>query len=451
MSKIVCDVCGTSYPETAEQCPICGCVRSGEPELLQENLTQSTEGDKAAYIPVKGGRFSKANVKKRAKNGGVLPVAPVASVEDRAEATVEAKNEKSALDKWLTVAIIVLILSILAVVLYIAKDYFHASLSDILNPAGTTVATTEATQPVTQATAQTTQAPETTLPPDLSCQALTMESTLIELDKIGAAALLNIEVLPEGCTDTISYTSSNEAVATVSASGKVIAVGNGTADITASCGIVQIICTVVVNAEEPTTAPTTEPTTAPTTAPTEPPVDLKLNRSDFTLTSKGESWVLYDGSIDKSAIKWYSDNNSIATFKDGEVVAVGPGGTQVHAEYKGVKVSCWVRCVFSTETTAPTTDSTTAPTEAPTQPESGGTSANCVISHSDVTIAIGETFSLTLKDSSGNTLSVTWMITDTGICSANGNSIKGVSSGLAKVYTTYGGSEYACIVRVKSS
>ena len=26
MSKIICDICGTSYPETATQCPICGCV-----------------------------------------------------------------------------------------------------------------------------------------------------------------------------------------------------------------------------------------------------------------------------------------------------------------------------------------------------------------------------------------------------------------------------------------
>ena len=26
MSKIICDICGTSYPETSEQCPICGTV-----------------------------------------------------------------------------------------------------------------------------------------------------------------------------------------------------------------------------------------------------------------------------------------------------------------------------------------------------------------------------------------------------------------------------------------
>ena len=25
MSKVICDVCGTTYPDTASVCPICGC------------------------------------------------------------------------------------------------------------------------------------------------------------------------------------------------------------------------------------------------------------------------------------------------------------------------------------------------------------------------------------------------------------------------------------------
>ena len=28
MSKVICDVCGTTYPETAQQCPICGCAKN---------------------------------------------------------------------------------------------------------------------------------------------------------------------------------------------------------------------------------------------------------------------------------------------------------------------------------------------------------------------------------------------------------------------------------------
>ena len=36
MSKIVCDICGTSYPDTAESCPICGSTRDMSAELLAE-------------------------------------------------------------------------------------------------------------------------------------------------------------------------------------------------------------------------------------------------------------------------------------------------------------------------------------------------------------------------------------------------------------------------------
>ena len=27
MSKIICDICGTAYPDTAAECPVCGCAK----------------------------------------------------------------------------------------------------------------------------------------------------------------------------------------------------------------------------------------------------------------------------------------------------------------------------------------------------------------------------------------------------------------------------------------
>lgn len=54
-------------------------------------------------------------------------------------------------------------------------------------------------------------------------------------------------VLPEDTTDkTVTWTSSNEAVATVDAEGNVTAVAVGEADITASCGSVRANCKVTV-------------------------------------------------------------------------------------------------------------------------------------------------------------------------------------------------------------
>ena len=66
MSKIICEVCGTSYPDTTMQCPICGCVRPGDVQRVTNEINADENGA-SGYTYVKGGRFSKSNVKKRNK------------------------------------------------------------------------------------------------------------------------------------------------------------------------------------------------------------------------------------------------------------------------------------------------------------------------------------------------------------------------------------------------
>ena len=63
MEKVICDVCGIAYPETAAQCPICGCARSENGQTSACDTVQVEEN--AAYATTKGGRFSKTNVRKR--------------------------------------------------------------------------------------------------------------------------------------------------------------------------------------------------------------------------------------------------------------------------------------------------------------------------------------------------------------------------------------------------
>ena len=59
MNKIICDICGTSYPETADQCPICGTAKDVSAEsLLEEEVVTATERPK-------GGRFAAGNGRKR--------------------------------------------------------------------------------------------------------------------------------------------------------------------------------------------------------------------------------------------------------------------------------------------------------------------------------------------------------------------------------------------------
>lgn len=469
MSKVICEVCGTAFPETAEQCPICGCVRSGEPAMLVNNAPVSGDTKAKEYAHVKGGRFSKANVKKRNSAAPVYadipeeetalepedPVEDDAIAESAAESTADAEvdkepKKKSALDVWLMVAIVILSLSIVAIVIYIAMSFYGCDLPFVNKPTESTAPTTAATEPTT---VPTTEPATTTEPQEVACEDLRIDNNVIALDKVGAAALLNIEVVPANCTDEITFVSSDEAVATVTESGKVVAVGNGSAVVTAVCGSVKLECMVNVALNEPTTEPATEPTTAPTTEPTVPPTTkpagIELNRSDFSLLFKGDSWVLYDGPIPNADIKWTSRDERVVTVNNGKVVAVGPGYTWVYAEYNGVKTECIVHCNFKDETTEPSV----APTEpsAPSEPENNGAAegTSYSISSTDVTIGIGETFNLVLKDSSGREISVTWRVSDTSVCTVSGNTVTGLAAGNTKVYAPYDGREYSCIVRVK--
>ena len=61
MNQIICDTCGSKYPETDERCPVCSYARQGNEKVVAASAAES------APVKVKGGRFSSKNVKKRQK------------------------------------------------------------------------------------------------------------------------------------------------------------------------------------------------------------------------------------------------------------------------------------------------------------------------------------------------------------------------------------------------
>ena len=73
------------------------------------------------------------------------------------------------------------------------------------------------------------------------------------------------------------------------------------------------------------------------------------------------------------------------------------------------------------------------------------------ISHTDVTIKVGESFNLRLKSSEGETATVTWTASKSGYVTISGNKITGKAKGTVTVSCEHGGETYECIVRVKSS
>ena len=435
MSKIICDVCGTSYPDTGTQCPICGCVRPGDAQVISGD-TDDAGSAAGTYTYVKGGRFSKANVRKRNKANAA------ASVNAEPEQPEEEEQEERKSNKGLVIAAAILLLAIVAVVLYIALRFFMPDFIPNLSDKDPNVNMDSTGQTLEQTS-------DATVP----CEGVSLDVSTITLDKAGSARMIYATVTPADTTDKIMYVSSNDTVAAVTDSGKVTAVGPGEATITVWCGIYSAECKVectFVDETEDTTQDTTEQPTKTAAAVAE---EFKLNRKDITFGSKGESWMLYDGSASVSVITWTSDDESVATIKDGKVVAVGGGMTTVYGEYNGQKAECIIRCAFSDASESTGISGSGGVSE---DGGSSGAAASGTYSirsdwgdASDVTIAAGSSLKLYLKDESGNTVSgVIWSSSNESCCTVSGGTVTSVAAGTVTITATYNGQTYSCTVRV---
>lgn len=270
MSKIICDVCGTRYPESSEQCPICGCVNKSAANEPEQEVQPAEEFEVPARPRVRGGRFSKANVRKRNKKMAVYEepevrtrAAEKTAEEEDYEEEYEERDGKGGM--LLNVLLVIVIIALLGVSAYIFVQYFMPNFMDNeseIIPSETYVQQTE--EPTDEPTQEVTEAP--TVP----CQQLVLDVTDITLREAGEMYLLNVQVLPEDSTDGIMYISSNDEVATVNEEGRVTAVGEGSVVITVVCGEQQLECNVVCDfspeeeTEEPTEAGVTKTVTSKT-------------------------------------------------------------------------------------------------------------------------------------------------------------------------------------------
>ena len=474
MGKIICDVCGTAYPDNAEQCPICGSARPADQAAPDGS---APEAEDAGYRPVKGGRFSKGNVRRRAK-AAAAPV-PVPRRERRNEPPEpedEEDEDEGGSNRGLIIAVIVLLLAILAVGIYIFMRFFAPNLIQPNNTEGTTVSPMETTGSLT---------------PAVPCTGLTVTQASIRLDKVGRAELLEIAVTPADTTEELSYSSSDKSVAAVTAEGRVVAIGPGEAVITVKCGSfsqdIPVVCD-FSGTPEPSTEPSTEPEPTdpqptepkptepkptepkptepkPTEPkPTEPPSDFTLNRKDFTLFSPGSSHKLYNGKIDIKDVEFSSDDESIATFIGGKVVAVGPGKTIVRAKYDGEELTCIVRCKWTPAPTEPTEPSESSeppePSESSEPPKPSESSEptesketySVQINGKDMggseDLAMGDEFTIQLVGSSGTIANVTWTSSDNSVCGVSGNKLVLKAEGKATLSTTFEGKTYSFKVTV---
>ncbi|MDE6809866.1 MAG: Ig-like domain-containing protein [Muribaculaceae bacterium] len=144
-----------------------------------------------------------------------------------------------------------------------------------------------------------------------------------ELDSIKITAT----VTPENTTyKTITWSSSDEKIATVSNDGIIKAIKVGTATITATCGEVKATCEVTVL---PITA---EKIVLDLT-------EVSLNQSD---TIKITATITPENTTDKT-IMWSSSDEKVATVStDGIITAVGVGKATITASCGEIKATCEV-------------------------------------------------------------------------------------------------------------
>lgn len=449
MNKVICDVCGTSYPETAQQCPICGCT-SGE----GIRVVEIEEEDAAPRTYVKGGHFSKSNVRKRNK-----AAAAAAAPAEREQSEQPQKDDSN---KGLLIAVFTLVLAIIAVLIFIVVRFKLPTGDNKKNDTTTTQSCTDDTQAPFE---------------DIPCTGLTLETSLVELAGVGESQVLSVTPAPAHTTDMVEFISSDPSIASVSVDGTVTAAGPGQAVITVICGEFQAKCRVVCNfdvedetipditddPEDPSEATdpseTTEPSEATDPSETTEPKDddntFKLNRSDITLKIDGttyETWTLYTGSIKKSDIKWTSDNEAVAKIENGKVTAVSAGTTKVHGEYNGIKCTCIIRVKDVTPSDATDPSETTAPSET-TEPADTSSTYEIWTNGArskwgdECTLKVGEKVVLTLVGDDGKAVSVTWTPSDPNVCSVEGNTITRLKAGTVEVTCRYKGVTYTYTIR----
>lgn len=432
MSKIICDVCGTSFPDASSQCPICGSVRQA---VADNNFSDFDEADAAGYAYVKGGRFSKSNVRKRVKNTPVEDIDEYGSPEN-----LETENKKT--DTPLVVTAIILLLAVAAVVVFITIRFFGPGAQQ----------NDEDVYSKTQTTAQ-----ETTDDGLIECTKLDVSSYEIEIPAGGTYELKVIKE-PASTTDIVTYKSSDESIAIVDENGLITPVSTGSTVIVITCGTQEIEVRVSCTVEEE--------------------IPFVLDNFEIKLDYAGKEWILYSGDVPHDEITYSSDDETVATFADGVVCAVGPGTTIVSAQYGDIVVTCTVTCEFEETQTGDDSGITEdgKPEDGKTEGDTGSGSEETIDSSPkatgtkgykirtqfgdaygsspefDVSHILEGVLYFKLVDAYGNRVSATWKIYNTSICTLSiddGVAVTCLAEGTAYlVATTEDGETYVCTIRV---
>lgn len=410
MSNVICDVCGTTFPETATHCPICGCAKSPSAQTVSVDEVPHNQERTISNNYARGGRFAKNNTKHNTR-------AHVSN--GRFSSDRSRSNEPQENNKGLIAVVIVLLLAIVMVVIYIGVNVLFT------DPGGDPG----------QSGPNSPQGNDGADGQSIACTSIKLSHKFINLTSENESfELAVIEKLPENTTDNVTYVSADPTIATVDANGIVVPVGYGETIITVTCGSVTEECRVNSTVGDPPV--TTVPTLPAATVPAGFTLKLETYKDsgEITISSEGASHKLYKETLGVKAsdITWTTSDPAVATVEDGKVVGVDRGVCTITATIGSQTATCLVRCTF--DAAEPT---------------------SYRLNISSATIAKDESFNLSLQDkeTGANVQGIEWQASKEGVVEINGNKITGgtVSKLTAvDVYVEYEGVTYTCKVYVKA-
>ena len=247
-----------------------------------------------------------------------------------------------------------------------------------------------------------------------------IEVAEIKLDKEeltlspGQTGQLTATVEPGDATDkTVTWTSSDETVATVDQEGKVTAVAEGEAVITAKAGEKEATCKVIVMAD--------------VVAVTSIALDAQLLTLEPGQSEVITATVKPDNATDKT-VTWTSSDNSIATVENGKVTAVKEGEAIITAKAGDKTAECKV---VVTKGEVAVTEITLNKAELTLEP-----------GQSEVLVA-------TVKPDDATDKTVTWSTSNSGVATVQNGKVTAVAEGEAVITAKAGDKTAECKVAVK--
>ena len=232
---------------------------------------------------------------------------------------------------------------------------------------------------------------------------------------IGETAQLSATVLPSDATEkTVSWTSSKLSVATVSSTGLVTAVAEGTSTITASAGGKSGTCTVTVSKKVIDVS------------------GIELSKTSLELI-EGDSETITatvkpDDATDKT-VQWSSSDANVATVSEGAITAIKEGTATITAMSGAKSATCNV---------------TVKKKEIPTE--------DIALNQNLIVLKVGQTETLTATVVPENTTDeLTWNSDTPSVASVENGVVTALAEGTAYVYANSGKYSASCQIAVVSA